>query len=116
MRRVARDLVVIFTWDPEHPPSLHDIEKAIGPTEVHSVPIPSECTDGFLGAYWRRPEAYLNPRVRAAISTFSKFDSTTGVARLQGDLENGTWSERYSSLRSLQELDIGYRIVVSRCA
>ena len=135
MRRVARDLVVILTWDPEHPsfwlvqdyfpeilridrrnfPSLHDIEKSIGPMEVHTVPVASECADGFLGAYWRRPEAYLDPRVRAAISTFSRFDPTAGVARLRHDLEDGTWSERYRSLLSLQELDIGYRVLVSRC-
>lgn len=94
MRRVARDRVVIFTWDPEHPgfwlvqdylpeileidrrnfPSLRDIEKAIGPMEVQTLRVPADCTDGFLGAYWRRPEAYLDARARAAISTFSKVD------------------------------------------
>jgi SAM-dependent methyltransferase len=136
MRRVARDWVVIFTWDPEHPgfwlvqdyfpdilnfdrrsfPSLHDIAKAIGPVEVLTVPVPADCTDGFLGAYWRRPDAYLNPRVRAAISTFSRFDSTAGVMRLQRDLEDGTWNERYGALLALQELDIGYRVVLCRCS
>jgi SAM-dependent methyltransferase len=133
MRRVARDRVVIFTWDPGHPgfwlvqdyipeiievdqhnfPSLRDIEEAIGPAEVHTLCIPADCSDGFLGAYWRRPEAYLDPRVRAAISTFSKVDSATGIARLRRDLEDGTWNDRYGALLSQPELDIGYRLVVA---
>ena len=75
MRRVARDRVVIVTWDPDHPgfwlvqeylpeilaidrpnfPSLRDIEKAIGPTDVLALPIPADCSDGFLGAYLAPP-------------------------------------------------------------
>ena len=136
MRRVARDRVVIFTWDPGHPgfwlvqdylpeildvdrpnfPSLRDIEEAIGPTEVYTLPVPADCSDGFLGAYWRRPEAYLDPRVRSAISTFAKVDSAAAIARLRRDIEDGTWSGRHGALLSLPELDIGYRLVVARCA
>lgn len=134
MRRVARDRVVILTWDPEHPgfwlvqdylpeilevdrpnfPSLRHIEKEIGAAEVLALPIPADCSDGFLGAYWRRPEAYLDARARAAISTFSKVDSAAGIARLRRDLEDGTWSDRNRALLSLPELDIGYRLVVAR--
>ncbi len=134
IRRVARDRVVIFTWDPEHPgfwlvqdylpeilendrpnfPSLRDIEHAIGPTEAQTVCVPADCSDGFLGAYWRRPEAYLDARVRAAISGFSKIDAAAGIARLQRDLEDGTWSGRYGALLSLPDRDIGYRLVVAR--
>ena len=136
MQRVARDRVVVFTWDPEHPgfwlvqdyfpeipaidrpnfPTLEEIEKAIGPTEVLALPIPADCSDGFLGAYWRRPEAYLDAHARAAISTFSKFDSAVGIARLRRDLENGTWTDRYGALLALPELDIGYRLVTARIA
>ncbi len=136
MRRVTRDRVVIFTWDPQHAgfwlvqdylpeilamdrpafPSLHEIEQAIGPVEVHEVPVPADCIDGFLGAYWRRPAEYLDPRARSAISVFSKVDATAGLARLEQDLGDGTWSTRYGSLMSRAELDIGYRLVVARCA
>ena len=136
MRRIARDRIVILTWDPEHPgfwlvqdyfpeilaidrsnfPSLLDIEEAIGPTEVQTLRIPADCCDGFLGAYWRRPEAYLDARVRTAISTFSKVDSAAGIARLRRDIEDGNWSSRYGALLSLPDLDIGYRLVVARCA
>jgi SAM-dependent methyltransferase len=135
MRRVARERVVIFTWDPEHQgfwlvqdymkeiaqfdrlafPSLSEIERAIGPTDVETVAIPADCSDGFLGAYWRRPAAYLDPGVRAAISTFSKFDGTAELARLEADLQNGTWNDRYGDIVGRQELDIGYRLVVTRC-
>ena len=114
LRRVARDRVVIFTWDPE--PSLHDIESTLGPIDVEVVPIPADCSDGFLGAYWRRPEAYLDPAVRAAISTFSKFDPAAGIDRLRRELDDGTWSDRYGSLAGLRELDKGYRLVVARYA
>jgi SAM-dependent methyltransferase len=136
MRRVARDRVVIVTWDPEHPgfwlvqdylpeilevdrpnfPSLRDIEDVIGPIEVQTLRVPADCSDGFLGAYWRRPEAYLEPRVRAAISTFSKVDSAAGIARLRRDIEDGTWNSRYGALLSLPQLDVGYRLVVARRA
>ena len=36
---------------------------------------PHDCTDGFLGAYWRRPHAYLDADVRGAMSTFTKLDT-----------------------------------------
>src|SRR5882672_2023297 len=113
MRRVARERVVIFTWDPGHAgfwlvrdyfpeilemdrplfPSLREIEETIGAAETHVVPIPADCSDGFLGAYWRRPWEYLDPRVRAAISAFSKFDPTAGLASLRLHLEDGSWSD-----------------------
>jgi len=135
MRRVVRERVVIFTWDPEHPgfwlvqdyfpeilemdrpifPSLHEIEKAIGPIETHVVPVPADCSDGFLGAYWRRPVEYLDARARAAISAFSKFDTAAGLARLQRDLEDGTWFDRHGAVEMRSELDIGYRLIVARC-
>ena len=134
MRRVARDRVVIFTWDPEHPgfwlvqdylpeilerdrpsfPSLREIEETIGPAKVETLCVPADCSDGFLGAYWRRPEAYLDARARAAISIFSKVDSADGIARLRRDLQDGTWRRRYGALLSLPELDTGYRLVVAR--
>jgi len=134
MRRVARECVVIFTWDPQHPgfwlvqdffpeilamdrpifPPLREIERAIGPAETQVIPIPADCADGFLGAYWRRPAEYLDAHARAAISTFSKFDATAGLAQLRRSLDDGTWFGRYAGLQGLGELDIGYRLVVAR--
>jgi SAM-dependent methyltransferase len=134
MRRVARECVVILTWDPEHSgfwlvqdylqeifgldrlqfPTLREIEQALGPIEAEVLAVPADCTDGFLGAYWRRPAAYLDPRVRAAISTFSKVDSTSAIARLEAELTDGTWSARHGEVLARSELDVGYRLVVAR--
>ena len=79
------------------------------------VHVPWDCTDGFFAAYWRRPEAYLEPHVRAAISSFAfqpaeRVDAA--VARLAADLEDGSWNARHGHLRALPELDCGYRLVV----
>jgi hypothetical protein len=97
-------------------PSPRDIAKIIGPVEVHTLQIPAHCSHGFLGAYWRRPAEYLKASVRAAISTFSKLDSMAGLARLERDLQDGTWSNRYGSLMALPELETGYRLIVARGA
>ena len=32
----------------------------LGPVRVIKVPIPHDCTDGFLCAYWRRPGYFLD--------------------------------------------------------
>lgn len=134
LRRVARERVVILTWDPAHAgfwlledyfpeivaldrrtfPSPRDLERALGPVDVHPVPIPADCRDGFLGAYWRRPHAYLDARLRAAISIFAKIDYAAGLGRLARDLEDGAWRRRHGALEALPELDVGYRLVVAR--
>jgi len=76
--------------------------------------VPHDCTDGFLGAYWRRPEAYLDPGVRGAMSTFHKIrDVEPGVARLRRDLVSDTWLRRHADLLEQTELDLGYRLVIS---
>lgn len=137
LRRIARDRVVILTWDPGHPgfwlgqdylpeildidraifPSLGDIEKSVGAVEVRTLPIPADCSDGFLGAYWRRPTAYLDAGVRGAISTFSRLRHPhAGLARLRSEIDDGTWHKRHGGLLTGQDLDIGYRLVVARCA
>jgi SAM-dependent methyltransferase len=136
MRRIARELVVILTWDPEHPgfwlvqqyfpeilemdrpvfPTLREIASIIGPAVSTVVPVPADCLDGFLGAYWKRPAQYLDAQVRGAISVFSKFDCSAGLSRLRRDLDDGTWLSGNGALHELQELDVGYRLVVAQCA
>jgi hypothetical protein len=131
---VARGRVVILAFDVDHPgfwlvrdyfpeiaaidratmPPLASIERVLGPMEARPVPVPADCSDGFLGAYWRRPEAYLDAGVRGAISSFAKIASLqAGLARLRADLADGTWHRRNASLLALSELDIGYRLVVA---
>ena len=134
MARVARRRIVVVTWDPstsgfwlvddyfpeiveiDRPlfPSIEDFRKALGRVEVHPLPIPHDCVDGFLGAYWRRPHAYLDAGVRGAISTFAKLhDMGRGLDRLRRDLEDGSWARRYRDLLDQSEIDLGYRIVIA---
>ncbi len=96
-------------------PSMARFADALGPVETIAVPVPSDCRDGFLGAYWQCPRAYLDPIVRGNISTFSKIGSIDSqLARLKGDIESGAWQRRYPSLEGLGTLDLGYRIVIAR--
>ena len=136
LARVARR-VVIVTWVPDTSsfwlvdeyfpeivaldrplfPTVRDFARVLGEVEVQPLPIPHDCLDGFLGAYWRRPDAYLDAGVRGAISTFAKIaDVGAGVARLRRDLEDGSWVRRHGDLLTLSELDLGYRLVVARRA
>jgi SAM-dependent methyltransferase len=133
MRRVARGPVVVLTYDPSfrdfwlfdyipqlvaldeaQMPPLADYEAWLGPVSIRPVPIPSDCTDGFLSAYWARPAAYLDPRVRAAMSSFWALGDVSGaLARLESDLGSGAWAERHGELLGRDWLDCGYRLVVS---
>jgi ubiquinone/menaquinone biosynthesis C-methylase UbiE len=96
-------------------PSIARFEDAFGSVETLRVPIPEDCRDGFLCAYWKRPRAYLDQRVRDCISTFSKIGNVESqIAHLQNDIESGAWQQRYASLQSLSALDLGYRLVIAR--
>ena len=133
MRRVARGKLVFLTYDPAvrsfwlldyfpalaaldegQMPTMADFERWLAPVSITPVPIPHDCTDGFLAAYWRRPAAYLEAKVRAAMSSFWAIgDLTEGLTRLEGDLESGAWARRHADLADLDALDCGYRLVVS---
>ncbi len=134
LRRVARKQIVVLTYDPAfrgfwltdyfpelitldegQMPDLVDYQRWLGEVDVTPVLIPHDCTDGFLCAYWRRPAAYLDPAIRAAISSFwSLPDLSAGLERLARDLESGAWQARYGDLLDRDELDCGYRLVTSR--
>jgi SAM-dependent methyltransferase len=145
LARVARGRVVILTWDPasdgfwltrdylpellalDRPafPPLDALAAALAPAfpsvDVLPVPVPADCTDGFLGAYWRRPAAYLDAVVRGAMSSFAALEAggdgalvSRGLARLARDLADGSWSARHHALLAHDALDIGYRLVVAR--
>ena len=58
-------------------PKIEEFQALPGAVTIETVPIPHNCTDGFMCAYWRRPEAYLDADVRSAISTFSKIDNVS---------------------------------------
>jgi len=132
LARVARRKVVLFTWDPDSEgfwlreylpemlavdrrrfPKLDDLRAALGDVQVQRVPIPHDCTDGFLGAFWRRPEAYLDPSIRRGISSLAREEFAAGIARLATDLEGGAWVRRYGHLLETAALDVGYCLVIA---
>jgi hypothetical protein len=82
--------------------------------DIAPLAVPHDCTDGFLNAYWRRPAAYLDARIRSGMSPFWMIDNVAAnLARLERDLASGAWQERYGHLLALDELDTGYRLVIS---
>jgi SAM-dependent methyltransferase len=133
MRRVTRGRIVLLTFDPSHRgawlteylpeltaldemqmPRMSDYERWLGAVQISPVPIPHDCTDGFLYAYWRRPAAYLDARVRSGSSSFWSIKNVDeGLTRLREDLESGEWARRHSELLTLDAYDVGYRLVVA---
>jgi SAM-dependent methyltransferase len=83
---------------------------------IRTVPVPADCADGFLGAHWRRPQAYLDPAVRASMSGLALLDQdrvAAATGRLAADLRSGHWQERHRDLLRRRELDLGYRLVAA---
>jgi len=124
MRRVSRGPVVVLTLDacrlddfwlsrywPERLdvardrfPDIEEVRAGLGAeSTVEAVPIPLDCTDGFVEAFYGHPEALLDPDVRAAQSLWQRLDPVVldrGLAALSDDLDSGRWDEEYGHLRS----------------
>jgi hypothetical protein len=134
MRRVARR-VVVFTKDYSDPgvfwldrdylperadlvigrPSLADLAGAIG-ARVEPVLIPWDCVDGFYGAYWRRPAAYLDEQVRHGMSVWARVGPDAeqrAVRDLRADLASGRWAERNRDLVDLDAAELGDRLLIA---
>jgi SAM-dependent methyltransferase len=136
MRRVARR-VVVFLFDtsdtgqfwltrdylPEFADlrackvlaSLTDLAGAIG-AQMEPVPIPWDCADGFFEAHWRRPEAYLDERVRRGVSVWSSVGPDAeqrAVRNLHDDLVAGRWVARNRDLIDLDAADLGARLLTA---
>ncbi len=141
LRRVARDRVLLLNADPAEAERFwltrdyldglsglitsryreagywrEELQRSFGEVELRAVPVPHDCQDGFYQAFWRRPRAYLDPRVRDGTSVF-RMVATSRVERavdqLQDDLDDGTWHERHGDLLRQPELDVGLRLVVA---
>jgi SAM-dependent methyltransferase len=138
LRRVARKRVVIFTYDPSYAmqfwllrdylPKLARLDRARFPSldeqgvatgddvRVEPVPIPHDCEDGFLAAFWRRPRAYLDERIRRGMSVFQLPGAERlldGLELLAEDLQSGRWEDRNQEILEREELDLGYRLLVA---
>jgi len=142
MRRVARRRIVVFNANPaeahlfwltrEYLPGFLELiperyraagaweaeqRAALGDLALTPVPIPHDCTDGFYGAFWRRPAAYLDPTIRAGISVFARLDAAEvrrALERLDDDLRTGRWTKRHRDLERLEALHLGYYVAVAQ--
>jgi SAM-dependent methyltransferase len=136
MRRVSRGPVVLLSFDgdaldrlwlgeyvPElyeaesrRYPAIEDLRGAVGATaSVLEVPIPIDCIDGFTEAFYARPEAFLDARVRRSQSAWGFVEPEAveaGLGRLAADLESGRWDERHGGLRSQPEFIGAMRLIV----
>ncbi len=77
------------------------VAEVIGADRVEAVPVPSDCVDGFNWAFWRRPEHYLDPEVRACMSGLAMLPTDLVAQRmehLRADLADGTWHARHGHL------------------
>jgi SAM-dependent methyltransferase len=136
LRRVARGPVVVLTFAILAPwalwfgdylpeggvleqdvfPAPEEVADLLGGGRVESVPVPLDCTDGFIPSFYGRPEAFLDPRVRAAQSVWPRLPAGAEdrfVARLGADLASGAWDAAWGHLRTQPEADGGLRLVVS---
>jgi hypothetical protein len=97
-------------------PTPDDIAAVLDVVDVETMWIPAECSDGVAAAYWRRPEAYLDPAVQRSMSILALLPHEViarGAARLAADLDDGTWLARHSHLLEQDRADYGYRLVVA---
>jgi SAM-dependent methyltransferase len=136
MRRVARHRVVVLTFELdalpqwqqdyladgliiERPrfPSMESVAATLGDeVTVEKVPTPSDCLDGFFEAFWNRPEALLDPEVRASQSMWALLDPAVErriVERLRADIASGAWDTEHGHLRDMEEFDGALRLVIS---
>lgn len=132
--RVTRRRMVILTWDPASDgfwlvqdyfpelldldrgifPEMDDIKNVLGQLSIQPLPIPADCIDGFLGAYWRRPYSYLDAGIRSGISSFSRITEVEPrLEELRKDLASGAWERKNPQLLNEDALDIGYRLVTA---
>jgi SAM-dependent methyltransferase len=140
MLRVARRRVIILTWDHDviqnfwllrdYVPAAADTDARLAvpigdlisllgrdTVSVVTIPVPHDCVDGFGGAYWRRPHAYLDDTVRRGMSLFAmtpKDQVEEGLTRLRRDLSAGEWQRRHADLLQKSELDLGYRLLIAK--
>ncbi len=136
MRRVARQRIVIVTFDPEpvnqlwivrdYFPGMLNLESdrtsgrrlasELPNARSLPLPVPSDCTDHFFAALWARPKLFFDETIVAPMwvwSRLTKDQKEAGRTRLAADLENGRWHESYGHLLDRDELDVGLRLVIS---
>jgi SAM-dependent methyltransferase len=93
-----------------------DLPRVLDVHEVRPLLVPRDCADGFMGAGWDRPEAYLDKAARGAMSGLALLDQDAvdrAMARLASDVADGTWHRRNAELAELDAFDAGFRLVLA---
>ena len=135
LRRVSRRQVVL-TYDPRlharfwlceyipeiarfelgRAPSVERLASLLESEDVRTLRVPANMRDGVLIANWQRPQAYLEPAVRACCSGLAQLDQhavDAGIRRLRIDISDGTWDRRYGHLNAHTDYDGGYRLIIA---
>jgi SAM-dependent methyltransferase len=138
LRRVARKRVVILTYDArvsgrmwlmaDYLPEVAKLDQRIfpppetlldwlgGDAEVQPLPLARDTSDWMLGSFWAHPERVLDDHARANTSGFARMPPAVVervVSALRRDLDDGSWDERHGELRTLDEYDVGLRLVTA---
>lgn len=97
-------------------PPIQAVAAALGgQVTIETIPVPLDCTDGFMEAFYGRPERLLDPAVRLAQSSW-RFVAPEAEQRfvetLSADLASGAWDARYGHLRTQATFDGGLRLVI----
>jgi SAM-dependent methyltransferase len=97
-------------------PAISDLVELVPGAQATPLLVPSDCSDGFMVAYWARPEAYLDPQLRRAASPWLETDpwlTDRALTRLANDVRTGAWDRRHGRLRETALLDVGLRLVIA---
>ncbi|RXZ83890.1 SAM-dependent methyltransferase [Paenibacillaceae bacterium] len=91
--------------------------RSVSGQNVEMMPflIPHDITDGFFASAWRKPQLYLNPSFRAGISPLAKASDDVLqpiLQRLENDLKNGVWEQKYGHILDNDDYEGGYRILI----
>lgn len=137
LMRVVRDRVVLVTMDVEtlselwivrdylpellgqHAarfPTIARLRELLPNVQVEVLPVTRECEDGFMAAFWARPDLYLDPTMRAATSPWHDLPPAAverALAQLREDLDSGEWRRRNGHLLARTELDVGLRLITA---
>jgi len=125
VKRVTKGPIVIMTYDPSlvtqmwlndyapgvmaaearRYPTFEQIKQSLGVehVEIIQIPVPLDCTDGFVDAYYGHPEKYLEAGVRLSCSAWtfvSAEEQQRNVDKLAAELASGEWDKKYGHYRT----------------
>ena len=107
----------VFATESARDPGIERVAAALGgDLTVTEVPIPIDCVDGFVEAFYARPEALLDLEVRRAQSAWAFVTPEVverGLDRLRDALASGEWDERHGHLRTQPEYLGALRLITA---